>query len=176
MRRRRREPVVPEPLVTAIAAALDRVDTARSRLDELRRTAPALDDLRRAHADLRRAFTDADRLLREATALARADSYREWSRWRHRLSVLDTARQQHLFEESDDSGVLLTGSVRAVDTGMSGPAIGEFQHGECSPPGKPATYGLDLEATLHALDRTPASGTRDFPDRPGCRPEVPWAA
>jgi hypothetical protein len=35
---------------------------------------------------------------------------------------------------------------------MSGPAIGEFQHGECSPADKAATYGVDLEAVLDPTD------------------------
>ena len=151
MRRRTRKTPVPTALVEEIEAALARVDDARAWLDKVRASDPSLDELRGAHADLRHAFVAADALLREATRRARASSYREWSCWRQRLSVLDAARQRHLFEESDDSGVLPIPSVRTVDTGMSGPAIGEFQHGECSPPGKGATYGLDLEEALRAV-------------------------
>jgi hypothetical protein len=152
MLRRARRPVVPTALVDEIAASLARVDGARDRLHRVRRSDPGLVERRQAHADLRAAFVEADALLREATRAAKAHSHREWSRWRHRLSILDTARQMHLFEESDDSGVVAIPSVRAIDTGMSGPAIGEFQHGACSPAGKRATYGLDLEAALLALD------------------------
>jgi hypothetical protein len=77
-------------------------------------------------------------------------SHREWSQWRRRLSRLDTARQAHLFAEADDLGVLGLGSVRAIDTGMSGPDIGELQHGRSAAPGSPATYGVDLDALLTA--------------------------
>jgi hypothetical protein len=142
---------VPATLVEELEEALGRVDRARAHLDAVRAGHPGLDDLRKAHADLRHAYVAADALLRDATRRARGRSYREWSWWRHRLSLLDAARQRHHFEESDDSGVLPIPSVRVVDTGMSGPAIGEFQHGECSPPGKGATYGLDLEEALHAV-------------------------
>lgn len=152
MRKRAHAPVVPAALVADIEVALARVDEARERLDRALRADADLLVRRRAHAEVRNAFTAADAPLREATRLARAHSHREWSRWRHRLSTLDVARQQHLFAEADDSAAVMIASVRVVDTGMSGPAIGEFQHGECSPPGKRATYGLDLEAALLALD------------------------
>ena len=54
----------------------------------------------------------------------------------------------HLLAEQDESGLLPSGSVRAVDTGMSGPDIGDLQHGQSRPPGTPPTYGLDIEALL----------------------------
>jgi hypothetical protein len=44
--------------------------------------------------------------------------------------------------------------VRAIDTGMSGPAIGDLQHGECSPSGTPAAYGVDVEAILLGTNGT----------------------
>lgn len=40
------------------------------------------------------------------------------------------------------------GTVRALDTGLSGPFIGELRHGATVEPGAPASYGLDLEAVL----------------------------
>ncbi len=151
MRKQARGPAVPASLVVDIDAAMTNVDAAREGLDRVRRRDADLITRRTAHAELRTAYTAADALLREATRVARLHSYGDWSTWRHRLSSLDTARQQHLFEEADDSAVLPIPSVRAIDTGMSGPAIGEFQHGECSPTGKDATYGLDLEAALRAV-------------------------
>ena len=80
-------------------------------------------------------------------------SYREWSLWRHRLSSLGIARQVHLFAEQDDSGLLPIGSVRTIDTGMSGPDIGDLQHGHSRAPGTLPTFGLDLEALLTATGR-----------------------
>jgi hypothetical protein len=64
------------------------------------------------------------------------------------LSRLATARQAHLLAEQQDPGVLPLGSVRAVDTGMSGPAIGELQHGHSKAPGTPPSYGLDMATLL----------------------------
>lgn len=40
------------------------------------------------------------------------------------------------------------GTVQALDTGLSGPFIGELRHGASVEPGTPASYGLDLEAVL----------------------------
>lgn len=193
---RRKNPAVPARLVAEIERALARVDVARARLDRttlgrttLDRTTGAaapLPQRRRAHAELRAAYLDADALLREATRSAKAHSYREGSHWRHRLSTLDLARQRHLFEESDDPAALRLGTVRAVDTGMSGPAIGDHLHGRSKAPGAPETYGLDLEAilTTPAPDRVLAAptatasgplGTRDVTgggrmSPPRCRP------
>lgn len=39
-------------------------------------------------------------------------------------------------------------TVQALDTGLSGPFIGELRHGASVEPGTPASYGLDLEAVL----------------------------
>jgi hypothetical protein len=147
---RRRTPAVPTALEAEIGRALERVDAARAVLDRVRASGAPLPERREAHAALRRAFLDADALLREATRTAKAHSYREWSRWRHRLSQLGLARQRHLFEESDDPAALQHGTIRAIDSGMSGPAIGDHLHGRCSLPGTPAAYGLDLEAILTA--------------------------
>lgn len=158
--RRKREPAVPARLATDIEGALARVDDRRTRLDGVSGTGAPLAQRRRAHAELRRAFLEADALLRTATRRAKAHSHREWSAWRHRLSRLDLARQQHLFEESDDLGVLPAGSVRAVDTGMSGPAIGDLMHGRGKPYGAPATYGIDLEAALGATTAPAVEGHR----------------
>ncbi|MGN6781137.1 MAG: hypothetical protein ACTHJH_06520 [Marmoricola sp.] len=133
-----------------IEDALARLEAARERLAltvDASPPAPLL-DRRAAYRAVRLAFDDADALLRAATGLARLHSSAEWSRWRSRLSALDARRQAHLFAEVDDVALLPVGAVRAVDTGMSGPDIGELQHGESCPPGTPATYGLDAEALL----------------------------
>ncbi|HEY0949940.1 hypothetical protein, partial [Nocardioides sp.] len=87
--------------------------------------------------------------------LARLGSRREWAQWRHRLARLSTARQRHLLVERDDPGVLPLGTVRAIDTGMSGPAIGDLLHGESREPGAPARYGLDLEAVITGVATEP---------------------
>lgn len=129
------------------------VDAARADLTCVVADRAPLRDRREAHARLRHAFDDADALLRQATATAKPHSYREWSLWRHRLSSLDIARQVHLFAEQDDSGLLPIGSVRTIDTGMSGPDIGDLQHGQSRAPGTLPTYGLDLEALLTATGR-----------------------
>lgn len=154
--RKSRAPAVPVALTTDIDRALARVADLRLALDRVVTERAPVPERRRAHAELRAAFLEADALLRAATRAAKAHSFREGSRWRHRLSELDSTRQQHLFEESDDRAMMRTGSVRAVDTGMSGPAIGDFLHGECSPAGTPAAYGLDIEAILTDEDRTVA--------------------
>lgn len=146
--RRRRPPAVPAQLVHEIDEALAAVDTARAHLARARAEQVPLLELRAASAEVRGAFDRADALLRHATGLARQHSYREWSAWRHRLSVLGTARVMHLFAEQDEVGLLPIGSVRAIDTGMSGPAIGDLQHGASRAPGTPPTYGLDFDALL----------------------------
>lgn len=146
--RRRTNPPVPDELAARIADALTEVDAARGLLAETTRTGAPLNARRSAHAGLRRAYDEADTLLRQAVRSARQHSYPEWSLWRTRLSGLDTARQLHLFAENDDPGVLGLGTVRAFDTGMSGPALGDLLHGEAGVPGAPAAYGLDVEAVL----------------------------
>jgi hypothetical protein len=73
--------------------------------------------------------------LREATVVAKTRSRHDWAHWRKRLSDLDTQRQIHLIAEMDAEGILRTNSIRAIDTGMSGPHIGEMQHGDSKRPG-----------------------------------------
>lgn len=163
-RRSRRQPPVASSLVAEITEALTRVDAARSELDRVLASPAPLPDRRHAHAGLRTAFREADALLRAAVWSARAHSYGEGSRWRQRLSTLDAARQRHLFQEADDSGVLPLNSVRAVDTGMGGPAIGDLMHGKASPAGTPARYGLDVREALGWLDqRRAATGASTGP-------------
>ncbi|HEY0903681.1 MAG TPA: hypothetical protein VGE14_07320 [Marmoricola sp.] len=143
--RQRRRPVVPQLLADQIDEAVASVDDAQALLALVVADRAPLRERRQAHARVTHAFDEADALLRRATTLTKQQSYREWSVWRHRLSSLDTARQIHLLAARDESGVLPTGSVRAIDTGMSGPAIGDLQHGESRPPGTRPTYGMDLE-------------------------------
>lgn len=144
----RRQPVVPEALLGQIDTALAAVDDARAELARVITSRAPLQARRDAHVNLRHAFDDADALLRQATTLARQRSYGDWSQWRHRLSRLDTARQVHLLAEQDDPGVLPLGCTRALDTGMSGPDIGDMQHGQSRAPGALPTYGLDIEGLL----------------------------
>lgn len=84
--------------------------------------------------------------------VAKKCSRRDWAQWRKRLSDLDTRRQIHLIAEMDAPDILRTNSIRAIDTGMSGPDLGDLQHGESMPAGSPATYGLDVEALLQSID------------------------
>lgn len=147
MRRRHNTPV-PDELTGRIAHALARVEEARARLARVAATGTPLPVRRSAHAELRAAYESADSLLRQAVRCAGQHSYPEWSQWRTRLSRLDAARQAQLFAEADDLGVLGVGAIRATDTGMSGPAIGDLLHGDSCAPGAPARYGLDVEALL----------------------------
>ncbi|HET6626806.1 MAG TPA: hypothetical protein VFG63_10490 [Nocardioidaceae bacterium] len=149
---RRESTPVSESLVDEIDNALAAVDAARGEMEAAVLERQPMLVRREAHARLGAAFDEADRLLRQATRAARDHShqrgfYRTWSHWRHRLSRLDAARQQHLFLQADDQ-VLGLGSIRAVDTGLSGPAIGDLVHGEASEPGASPRYGLDLDAVL----------------------------
>ncbi len=130
-----------------IAAALAEVDSSRARLAEVVGADAPHQERRAAYVRVSAAFADADRLLRDVTKAARPGPYRVWRQWRHRLSQLDMAKQIHLLAEND-AQVLGIGSVRAVDTGMLGPDVGDHLHGECSAPGAPARYGLDLELRL----------------------------
>jgi hypothetical protein len=141
--------VAPE-LMQRIDMALDKVDSARSALDATIASRAPLNSRRAASTELRRSFYAADACLREATVVAEARSRRDWAPWRKRLSDLDTQMQIHLIAEMDAEGILRTNSVRAIDTGMSGPDIGEMQHGDSQPPGSPGTYGVDVEAILQA--------------------------
>jgi hypothetical protein len=139
---------VPDHLVRRVDDAIADLDIARADLARARAAGVPLPELRRAHADVLHAYEAAEALLRRAAALAKPHSYREWSRWRHRVCSLSTQRVAHLFAEQDLSGLRPIGSVRAIDTGMTGPAIGDLIHGRSREPGAPATYGLDLEALL----------------------------
>ena len=175
MRRRRKVPV-PEGLVADIETALDRVREAEAALKDVIAHHGSRLERQRRHGELRVAYLAADSLLREAARLAKSHSYRAWSHWRHQLSQLDLARQIHLSHEQDDSGVLGLGDVRAVDTGMSGPAIGDLLHGRSRPPGTTPRYGLDMEAVLAATDgvrparqRTPTASA----DREAAEPVTP---
>lgn len=152
-------PVVPSELQHQITEALAAVARAETRLARVPLGAP-LAARRTAHAALTRAFDAADAVLRQATTIAKQHSRREWALWRHRLSRLDVARQIHLLSESDDPSVLQLGTVRAIDTGMSGPDYGDLLHGESAAPGTPARYGLDLEAVLNGTDGVPAEPER----------------
>ena len=154
---------VPQALVSRIDNALGDLAAARAELDTALAGGPSLQARRAAHAQVTAAFEAADQLLRQATRLARDHShqrgfYRTWSHWRHQLSRLDTAKQVHLFAEADDLAIPL-GTVRAVDTGMAGPAIGDLIHGESRRPGSRARYGLDVEATLVGAGRISSRAT-----------------
>jgi hypothetical protein len=168
MRRRPHSPV-PSDLSVKIADALARVDSAQARLASATTTGSPVTVRRSAHAELRNAYESADTLLRQGARCAKQQSYVEWSRWRTRLSRLDTARQAQLFAEADDLGVLGLGTIRALDTGMSGPAIGDLLHGESSPPRARAHYGLDEETMLDGWanrGRPAAASEADRPDAP----------
>jgi hypothetical protein len=141
---KRNRPAVPVPLQDQIEVALERVRQARAELT----VAAGVPARRQAHARLGSTLLEADQLLREAVRLAKCRSRAEWRPWRHRLAVLDTERQHHLFEELDEFAILPIGSIRAIDTGMSGPAIGDHLHGRSSLPGTPPRYGVDHEAVL----------------------------
>ncbi|HET7386893.1 MAG TPA: hypothetical protein VFJ19_09560 [Nocardioidaceae bacterium] len=165
--RRTRAPELPVDLADRIDAALEEARKARSSLGQVLAAPAPLDARRTAHADLRAAIGQADGLLRDATANARQRSYFQWCYWRGRLSVLTTLRQRDLFEESDDKGARRICSIRAIDTGMGGPAIGEMQHGESRPQGAPAAYEQDFEELLHASsDFNPVPVQVTNPTRP----------
>jgi hypothetical protein len=159
-------PTVPASTELLVEVAFDQIGTAKAALVAARRHGDRT-ARRQAHADLRAAYEVADARLREVTTLLKQGghhSYVEWSRWRARLSRLDLERQVHLFDETDDSAIRPLGSIRAIDTGMSGPAIGDLQHGDSVAPGTPARYGLDMEAVFYGrpenddrVDAEPAS-------------------
>lgn len=150
MRRLRRGPQVTDELAQRVGDALDAVDAAERVVAETHREGARLEVRRAAHAKLRAAFDAADAALREATAVAKQHSYRGWTEWRKRLSDLDVRKQVNLLTEQDLPGILPDNSIRVVDTGMSGPAIGDLQYGESMPPGSTATYGVDFESILRA--------------------------
>lgn len=141
-----------------------------------------LDERRAAHRRLRLAYLDADAVLRTATRAAKGRSRYEWMQLRTRLSALDTARQQHLMAERDETGVPVIGSVRAIDTGMSGPAIGFHLHGRSKAPGTPARYGVDVEAALRMrearveVSTSPTTGEPSSTTREPTREELVTAS
>lgn len=153
---KRRDPV-PAELVARIREALADLDEARA---HVRRSAGssgvALAWRREADAALERAYQRADALLREATRRARLHSFFAWSQWRSQLSWLDQQRQAHLFEVADRPAMLRLGSLRAIDSGMTKPLIGEMPHGASKPAGAPARYGIDLEQLLRDTDALPS--------------------
>lgn len=150
MRRLRRGPQVTDELAQLVEESLYAVDAAERVVAEAHRERARLDVRRAAHAKLRAAFDAADAALREATAVAKQHSHRSWTEWRKRLSDLDVRKQINLLTEQDLPGILPDNSIRVVDTGMSGPDIGDLQHGESVPPGSPAAYGVDFESILRA--------------------------
>jgi hypothetical protein len=131
-----------------LAPWLAEIAAARAALQARTGDDVTLDERRRAHRRLRLAYLDADAVLRTATRAAKTRSRHEWMLLRTRLSALDTARQLQLMAERDETSVPVIGSVRAVDYGMSGPAIGDHLHGRSKDPGTPARYGVDVEAAL----------------------------
>lgn len=148
MWRRERSPV-PTALEGQITEALEAVDRARAQFDAVRALQEPLAERQRARAELKMAFDSADQLLRRAVSLVRSEasgpwqgSFVTWSKWRNILSRLDAQRQAYMFAVTDDLGVLPVGSVRAVDYGMAGPAIGDIQHRHTRPPGTPARIGV----------------------------------
>jgi hypothetical protein len=162
----RRSPAVPPALVGQIQEALERVDLAGTALEGALVERAPLPVRRSTRARLRLELETADGLLRRAAGLARHRSYVEWSTWRHRLSRLDTVRQSLLLADHDDLGVIPPASVRAVDTGMSGPAIGDLQHGRSRPAGAAATYGLDMDDVLSVSRDVPAPALAPTPAQP----------
>jgi hypothetical protein len=176
-----------QDLTVEVEALLAGVEEHRAALAAAEARGAGLEERRVLRAGLRVAYEEADRLLREATRRAsRAPrgrgSYLRWSRWRHRLSTLDLAMQKQLFAEADDSGCLGLGSVRAVDTGMSGPDVGDLLHGQSMPTGAPARYGLDPDAVIAGRPQAPRTRAEQpvapaspLPSRPPA-PTVPEAA
>ena len=150
MRKEKAGPRVAPELIQRIEVALSNVASAQLAFDATVVSCASLHSRRAADVKLRESFDSADASLREATMVAKQRSRHDWAHWRKRLSDLDTRRQIHLIAERDTDGMLRTNSVRAIDTGMSGPDIGEMQHGDSMPPGSPATYGVDYEAMLQA--------------------------
>lgn len=152
---RRRNRGVPEQLVQQIDEALGAVDAASGRLSSTRAAGASIGERQRAHRELRAAFAAADTLLRQAVAAARGEKFPVRSYWRERLSRLDAARQQQLFAEQDDFGVLSVGSIQMVDYGMTGPDLGDPLHGSAVPRGTPARIGVDMTAALSFMDSAP---------------------
>jgi hypothetical protein len=180
-----RHPAPRTETANAEAARADTVETAMAELDaakeelaRLRAAGAPLPERRAGWQRLDRAFAAADRPLRSLAAAAKGarygkGSYLRWADRRHRLSQLNLDRQRHLFAHSDDLAALEPGTVRALDTGMSGPSLGELQHGESVPPGTAPTYGLDLPVAMSTAEQNrpgPAAGYRLM--TPAARPRL----
>jgi len=156
-RRRPRRATVPDDLVVQVRSALADVDAAREHVRQVAGSnGVALAWRREADAALARAYQRADAVLREATRRARLHSFLAWSQWRSQLSWLDQQRQAHLFAVADRPAMLELGSIRAIDSGMTKPLIGEMPHGASKPAGAPARYGIDLEQVLRETDALPS--------------------
>lgn len=155
--RSQRPDPVPSELASRIDDALRAVESAHEHARMAAGRGVALAWRREADAELDRAYLEADRLLREATRMAREHSYHAWMDWRTKLSWLDQRHQEQLFAVADRPARLQLGSVRAVDSGMTKPLIGEMAHGASKPAGAPARYGLDVEAVLRATDALPSA-------------------
>lgn len=152
----KRHDPVPAELVARIREALADLDLARAHARQAAGSSGvALAWRREADAALERAYQRADALLREATRRARLRSFFAWSQWRSQLSWLDQQRQAHLFAVADRPAMLRLGSIRAIDSGMTRPLIGEMPHGASKPPGTPSRYGIDLEQVLRDTDALP---------------------
>lgn len=178
LQRHRPTVTLPAALIEDLEQALDSLDAARAALREATGSGAALAVRRHAHSEVSAAFDQADRLLRQATSAARSGPYSTWRLWRGRLSTLDVAKQRHLFAELDVMGGLGQGSIRTIDTGMAGPAIGDLLHGEASVPGTPARYGLDMDAVLagEAPATAPLPIPTPAPVLPPARVALPHAA
>ncbi len=146
-----------------LAPWLAEIAAARAALQARSGDDVTLDERRAAHRRLRLAYLDADAVLRTATRAAKSRSRHEWMQLRTRLSALDTARQLQLMAERDETSVPVIGSVRAIDYGMSGPAIGDHLHGRSKDPGAPARYGVDVEAALRLREGVSTSSSTAEP-------------
>lgn len=144
----------PQPLIERATVALADLQSAKSAFAASAAANPNAPSVerRRQHAALRNAFLAADRELRLLVAALADAPYPLRSRWRGKLSDLDIQRQQHLFAEIDDLGVLPLGARRAIDTGMSGPDLHDHIHGRVLIAGSPERYGLDLPAATDHVD------------------------
>lgn len=137
VRREKMGPRAAPELVQRVEVALNKVDSARLALGATTASRASLNLRRAASAELRHSFDAADACLREATLVAKQRSRHDWAHWRKRLSDLDTRRQIHLIAELDADGILSTNSVRAIDTGMSGPGHRRYAAWRLDAAGKP---------------------------------------
>lgn len=140
---------VPETLVTQVETARAGLEAARAELAAVLDAGAPVPDRRAAYRRVTRAYEALEAPLRQAARATKGAPYgngwyRGWRRWRHELSTVSAARVRHLFAISNDEAVLAPGSVRALDTGMSGPSVGDMLHGASVAPGTPAGYGVDI--------------------------------